>query len=38
MLKAEYRTRGPVPHDTIEAVDMTLPDPAAKAIPRPSCR
>ena len=28
MLKAEYRTRGPVPHDVIEAVEMTLDDPA----------
>ncbi len=32
MLKAEYRTRGPVPHDTIEAVEMTLPEPAASEV------
>lgn len=28
MLKAEYRTRGPVPQDVIEAVEMTLDEPA----------
>ena len=27
VLKAEYRTRGPVPQDVIEAVDMTLDEP-----------
>lgn len=29
MLKAEYRTRGPVPHEVIEAVDMTLDAPSS---------
>lgn len=28
MLKAEYRTRGPIPQDVIEAVDMKLDEPA----------
>jgi NADPH:quinone reductase-like Zn-dependent oxidoreductase len=27
MLKAEYRSRGPVPHEVIEAVEMTLDEP-----------
>jgi NADPH:quinone reductase-like Zn-dependent oxidoreductase len=28
VLKAEYRTRGPIPQDVIEAVEMTLDEPA----------
>ena len=32
MLKAEYRARGPVPHEVIDAVDMTLDDPAASEV------
>ena len=29
MLKAQYQTRGPVPQDVIDAVELQLPDPAA---------
>lgn len=29
MLKAQYKTRGPVPQDVIEAVELQLPEPAS---------
>ncbi len=32
MLKAEYRSRGPVPHDVIEAVEFTLEPPTANQV------
>ena len=32
MLKAEYRTRGPVPQDVIEPVEMTLDEPGPRQV------